>query len=78
MDISLVTSLIGTLGFPIVCVVGMAWYMVKRDKEHKEEVQNIMDKYEKSTADMTFALNNNTVVLERILEHLPSARVNEK
>lgn len=74
MDIGTISSIIGTLGFPIACVIGMGWYMVKRDKDHKEEVEDILSKYEKNSADITTALNNNTVVLERILEHLPEAR----
>ena len=36
MDVSVITELISTVGFPIVCVIGLAWfafYMVKKTTE---------------------------------------------
>lgn len=59
MDVNMITSLIGTVGFPIVCVIGMAWFVYKQLQTHKEE-----------TDKMTEALNNNTKVLSQILEHI--------
>lgn len=66
MDINTITSLIGTVGFPIVCVIGMAWFVYKQLNTHKEE----MDK-------MTEALNNNTRVLSQILEHMRDEEENK-
>ena len=35
----LIVQAIGTLGFPIAAYLGLFWYINKRDKEHKEEIQ---------------------------------------
>ena len=52
-------SLIGSLGFPIVCCVALFWYMVKSNEKHKEE----MDK-------MAEAINNNTKVMTELLAEI--------
>ena len=49
------TTLIGTVGFPIVAYGAMFWYMVKQNQSHKEE----MDK-------LSQALNNNTIALQEL------------
>ena len=51
------TTLIGTVGFPIVAYGAMFWYMVKQNQSHKEE----MDK-------LSQALNNNTIALQKLTD----------
>lgn len=61
MDIGVITQLIGTLGFPITCVMAMFYFWNKEREDHKEEMQK-----------MTEALNNNTLALiklESIIEN---------
>lgn len=50
---------ISTLGFPIVACATMFWYMNKERDDHKQEV-----------AQLTTAINNNTAVIERLLDKL--------
>lgn len=52
-------TMIQTVGFPIAVCVYLLYDRRKSDSEHKTEVDK-----------MTEALNNNTVVLNRILEAL--------
>ena len=59
MDIQLITTLIGSLGFPIVCCIGLFWYLTKTANQHKEE----MDK-------MSEAINNNTNVMNQLISKL--------
>ena len=59
MDVNVITSLIGSLGFPIACCIALFWYMTKMAKQHKEE----MDK-------MSEAINNNTAVMNRLIEKI--------
>ena len=56
MDMQVITSLIGSLGFPIVCCMTLFWYLTKTAKQHKEE----MDK-------MSEAINNNTNVMNQLI-----------
>lgn len=57
MSIEIIQQLIGTLGFPIACVIAMFYFWNKEREDHKEEM-----------AQMTQALNNNTQVLIKIEE----------
>lgn len=55
----MVITAISTVGFPIVMCGALFWKMDKQDKEHKEEMN-------KSTE----AINNNTVVLQKLMQML--------
>lgn len=61
MDVGTITQLIGSLGFPVACVIAMFYFWNKEREDHKEEMQK-----------MTEALNNNTLALvkiETVLDH---------
>lgn len=55
----MIITAISTVGFPIVMCGALFWKMDKQDKEHKEEMN-------KSTE----AINNNTVVLQKLMQML--------
>lgn len=59
MDIGTITSLIGTLGFPIVCCIAMFSMLNKERDSHKEE----MDK-------LNSTINNNTLALQALADKL--------
>lgn len=59
MDITLVTSLIGSLGFPIVCCFALFWYINKSSEQHKEEIGKLSE-----------AINNNTNVMNQLIARL--------
>lgn len=59
MDINAVTTAISTLGFPIVMCGAMFWYMIKEKDTHKEEMNSV-----------TEALNNNTMILQKLCDRL--------
>lgn len=50
---------ISTVGFPIVMCIIMIYLNEKQDARHREEVDK-----------MTEAVNNNTVVIQQVLEHM--------
>ena len=62
MDMSTVTTAIGTLGFPIVGCIAMFVLLIKIIKTHKEE-----------SAKMTEAINNNTAVIRELVSKLDRA-----
>lgn len=49
MDISTVTQLIGSLGFPIVCCGALFWYMLKEKDAHAEEIKELRKSIEANT-----------------------------
>lgn len=57
--VQMLITAISTVGFPIVMCGALFWKMDKQDKEHKEEMN-------KSTE----AINNNTVVLQKLMQML--------
>lgn len=59
MDIGSVTSLIGSLGFPIVCCIAMFSMLNKERDAHKEEMGAV-----------TEALNNNTLALQALTDKM--------
>ena len=59
MDMQAITSLIGSLGFPIVCCIAMFSMLNKEREAHKEE----MDK-------MNATINNNTLALQALADKL--------
>lgn len=59
MDITVITQLIGSLGFPIACVIAMFYYWNKEREDHKSELDSIRT-----------ALENNTQALIQIQEIL--------
>lgn len=62
-----IVTLIGSLGFPIVCVFAMLYIfrqiIIKLEDSHKEEL-----------AKVTEAINNNTKVIEEMKKELESIR----
>lgn len=59
MDAGTITSIIGSLGFPIAAAVGLFWYMIKQDEKHREEINGLRE-----------AVNNNTLVIQKLLDKM--------
>ena len=54
-----ITALIQNLGFPIACVIAMFYMWNKEREAHKEETDRLAE-----------AINNNTVVMQQVLNKL--------
>lgn len=65
-----VINLIQSLGFPIACVVALFAMWQSEVKAHDEEMDKMRTALEEQSKSTTEALNNNTVILTRILEKL--------
>lgn len=76
-----VITLIQTVGFPIACAVAMFLMLNGEQKNHKEESQQLTatindlkisfsDAINQQKTDMTTALNNNTLVLQKLIDKL--------
>ena len=55
LDVTILTQLIGSLGFPIAMCIAMLWMLNKSNEQHKTEMDKI-----------TEALNNNTIALTKL------------
>ena len=59
MGFEQIMQLITTVAFPIVACLGMGWYVVRISEQHKTE-----------TDQFTKALQENTVVLQKLVDKL--------
>ena len=59
MGVQDIAQLVSTIGFPIAMCIALLWYIKDMGDKHKEE-----------TKDFTEALNNNTLVLQRLCDTL--------
>ena len=65
MEFNDIITAICTVGFPIVAYGALFWYVLKKDTEHKTEVEK-----------MTEAINNNTIALNKLIERLENENKN--
>lgn len=76
-----IITLIQTVGFPIACAVAMFIMLNNEQKEHKSETNKLTEtitdlKISFAAAiadqkeDMTTAINNNTLVLQKLIDKL--------
>lgn len=80
-----VITLIQTVGFPIACAVAMFLMLNGEQKNHKEESQQLTatindlkisfsEAINQQKTDMTTALNNNTLVLQKLIDKLDDTK----
>ena len=65
MNTDLIT-LIGSYGFPIVACCAMAWYVKYCTDKNREEIDKINAQHKTEMQEVTTALNNNTIALEKL------------
>lgn len=77
MDFSVITQLIGSLGFPIAACCAMGYYCIKTQNEitkinelHRDEIKEINAKHSDDIQKMTEAVNNNTIALKSLCAKL--------
>lgn len=57
MDVGSITQIVSTVGFPIAMCVTLLWY-----------IKDLTDKHKQETEQFTEALNNNTIVLQKLCD----------
>lgn len=60
-------SLISSLGFPIVCCLGLAWYVKYITDKHEKEIETLSKSHEKQTNDLKKSFDKNTEVLSELV-----------
>lgn len=65
MDVTLITQLIGSVGFPIVACIMIFRQMTKQEDMHREEMEGMKD-----------SLNNNTIALTKLVDRLDAIERN--
>lgn len=70
MDANTIVTLIGSLGFPIVACMGMAYFFAKANDNYRNDIKESNQLHKQEMDAMTEAINNNTLVLSKLIDRL--------
>ena len=66
MDVNVILQAVGTIGFPIVCAMAMAWYVKYITDRNREDIDKLNEQHQQEMKEVTTALNNNTLALQKL------------
>ena len=66
MDVTMVTQLIGSLGFPIVCCGALFWDRLKAEERRAKEA----DLHRQEVLELQKAIEANTLAITALCQHL--------
>ena len=66
MDVNTFLQAVGTVGFPIVCAIAMAWYVKYVTDRNREDIEKLNTQHQQEMKEVTTALNNNTLALQKL------------
>ena len=66
MDVTTLTTIIGSFGFPIFACIAMGWFVKYQTDQNKQETEKIRVEHAKEMEKVTMAINNNTIALEKL------------
>ena len=70
MDVNTLVTLIGSLGFPIVACLGMAWFFAKVNDNYRSDIKEMNSQHKEEMDKMTEAINNNTLVIQKLIDRM--------
>jgi hypothetical protein len=70
-----IVTLIQSVGFPIVMCGLMAWYVKYITDKNREQITAEREAHKQEMSEVIAAVNNNTVVIEKLLTKLDSVTI---
>lgn len=61
-----IIELLGQYAFPVVMCLIMAWYVKDQADKNREDIKQINQQHQEEMSQVTSALNNNTLALQRL------------
>lgn len=77
MTVDAVVSAISTIGFPIVCCLVLGWYVKYITDKNREEINKLNEQHKTEMTDVTQAINNNTLVMQRLIDSISKSEEQE-
>ena len=74
MDIQMILTAIGTVGFPIVACCGMAYFFAKVNDNYRNDIKELNASHKEEVKAMTEAITNNTLVIQKLVDSLDDIR----
>lgn len=78
MTVEGIVSAISTIGFPIVCCLVLGWYVKYITDKNREEINKLNEQHKTEMTDVTQAINNNTLVMQRLIDSLNKSEEQEE
>ena len=78
MDANVIITMIGSLGFPIVACIFIAIFFSRTQDNYRADIKEMQSMHKVETDKMTEAINNNNVLLQRILDRLDKEATDDK
>lgn len=70
MAINDIVNIVTSVGFPIVACSAMGWYVKYISDRHSAEVQQLNEQHQEEMNQVTEALNNNTLALQKLCDKI--------
>lgn len=70
MTFAEVLTAISTIGFPIVACCAMAYFFAKVNNNYRNDIKEINAEHKNEMDAMTTAINNNTMVLQKLVDRM--------
>ena len=70
MAINDIVNIVTSVGFPIVACSAMGWYVKDTNEKHREEVRQLNNQHKEEMEQVTEALNNNTLALQKLCDKI--------
>lgn len=65
-----VVQIISAVGFPIVAALGCAYFVKWQYEQNQKQIEEMRKEHKEETANMTKAIENNTIALTRLIEKI--------
>ena len=65
-----IVQIISAVGFPIVAAVGCAYFVKWQYEQNQKQIDEMRKEHKEETANMTEAINNNTLVIQKLIDKL--------
>lgn len=77
MDANTIMTLIQGVGFPIFACVALGWYVKYTTDKYREDTQHLTEQHKQEMDSITESLNNNTIVLQKLVDLLSNMRLKD-
>lgn len=65
-----IINMIQSVGVPVAFCVAMGYYVKHISDQHREDVNKLNEQHKEEIAEVTQALNNNTIALQKLTDYL--------
>lgn len=70
MDANTIITMIGSLGFPIVACIGIAYFFRQANENYRQDMKEASQRHKEEIDKMSEAINNNTKALELLIQKI--------